>query len=267
MRNATLKRTERISVLLQNITYHVTCRFQSESTLYSLRECQGTPYSKQAPYLSWVFVYELSGCGFESRCCQCKIIITCFSTDNKVPKVKVLANAFSNTQFYYASMIWMFAGKRWYQKFKKIYYRTLHIVNEKSYEDLLFMNDAISIYQNHLHFLAKEIFKSVINLNLQFMWNYFSFKPIVYELRKGMYFSAAGSTWQGINYLLFCGSLLGNALHVRSRKLTLQKLLNQNLEKSFLHLYWVSINIRGVFIIQSALTALNLWQFLREATS
>ena len=26
-------------------------------------------------------------------------------------KVKVLANAFSNTQFYYASMIWRFAGK------------------------------------------------------------------------------------------------------------------------------------------------------------
>ena len=119
MRNATLKRTERISLLLQNITYHVTCRFQSESTLCSLRECQGTPYSKQAPYLSWVFVYELSGCGFESCCCQCKIIITCFSMDKKVPKVEVLANAFSNTQFYYASMIWMFAEKRWYQKFKR----------------------------------------------------------------------------------------------------------------------------------------------------
>ena len=178
--------------MLQNITYHVTCRFQSESTLYSLRECQGTLYSKQAPYLSCVFVYELSGCGFESRCCQRKIIIMCFSMDKKVPKVEVLANAFSNTQSYYASMIWMFAVKRWYQKFKKIYYRTLHIVDEKLYEDLLFMNDDISIHQTLLHFLATEIFKSVINLNLQFMWNYFSFKPIVYELRKGNVFFCSG---------------------------------------------------------------------------
>ena len=32
-----------------------------------LPECQGTPCSKQARYLK-LFVYELSGCGFESRC-------------------------------------------------------------------------------------------------------------------------------------------------------------------------------------------------------
>ena len=33
--------------------YHVTYEFQSESTLYSLPECQGTNYSKQAPYLNF----------------------------------------------------------------------------------------------------------------------------------------------------------------------------------------------------------------------
>ena len=32
--------------------YHVTYEFQSGSTLHSLPECQGTPYSKQAPYLN-----------------------------------------------------------------------------------------------------------------------------------------------------------------------------------------------------------------------
>ena len=31
--------------------YHVTYEFQSESTPYSLPECQGTPYLKQVPYL------------------------------------------------------------------------------------------------------------------------------------------------------------------------------------------------------------------------
>ena len=33
--------------------YHVTCEFQSESTLYNLPECQGTPCLKQVPYLKF----------------------------------------------------------------------------------------------------------------------------------------------------------------------------------------------------------------------
>ena len=33
--------------------YHVTYEFQSESTVYSLPECQGTPCSKQVPYLKF----------------------------------------------------------------------------------------------------------------------------------------------------------------------------------------------------------------------
>ena len=33
--------------------YHVTYKFQSESTPYSLPECQQTPCSKQAPYLKF----------------------------------------------------------------------------------------------------------------------------------------------------------------------------------------------------------------------
>ena len=33
--------------------YHVTYEFQSESRLYSLPECQGTPCSKQAPFLKF----------------------------------------------------------------------------------------------------------------------------------------------------------------------------------------------------------------------
>ena len=73
-----------------------------------------------------------------------------------------------------------------------------------------------------------------------------------------MYFSPAESTWHGINYFLFSGSLLGSIFPVRLWKVTLQKFLNQNLKKRFLHLYYVSINIRGVLRIQSALIALNL---------
>ena len=52
------------------------------------------------------------------------------------------------------------------------------------------------------------------------MWNCFSFKLFLYELRKGnvMHFPPVSSTWHGINYLLFSGSLLGNTLLPREIK-------------------------------------------------
>ena len=59
--------------------FHVTYTFQSESTPYNCPNVKGTPSSKQSRYLKltdsngirdWVVVYELSGSGFESRCCQ-----------------------------------------------------------------------------------------------------------------------------------------------------------------------------------------------------
>ena len=43
----------KIQLLLTVCYYHVTYEFQSESTLYSLPECQGTPYLKQAPFLNF----------------------------------------------------------------------------------------------------------------------------------------------------------------------------------------------------------------------
>ena len=86
----------------------------------------------------------------------------------------------------------VFCGETLILEVQKIYYRTLPIVHKKSYEDLLLMNDDISIHQNHLHFQAREIFKSVSSLILQFTWNCFSFKPILCELRKGTVFFCSG---------------------------------------------------------------------------
>ena len=139
-------------------------------------------------------------------------------------KVKVLANAFSNTQFYCASMIWMFAEKHWYQKFKR--YITEHCILAHH-----FQANSIWIKKRKCIFLQQD------------------------QLDTGLTIFYSAEVYQGILFT------------VRLRKVTLQKLLNQNLQKHFLHLYCVSINIRGVFRTQSALIALNLWQFLREATS
>ena len=62
--------------------YHVTHAFQSESTFYNCLNVKETLAQNRRNIWSlsnsnglvwlngWVFVYELSGCGFESRCYQ-----------------------------------------------------------------------------------------------------------------------------------------------------------------------------------------------------
>ena len=110
----------------------------------------------------------------------------------------------------------MFAGKTLISKVQKIHFRTLQVVYntyEKSYNELLILNRDISIHQKHLHFLATEVYKS-INLNPQFMWNYFNFSTLTYKLRKGnkVNLPETRTCHYGINSLLFRGALLWNNL-------------------------------------------------------
>ena len=88
-----------------------------------------------------------------------------------IEKAWILANAFIESQFYYAPLIWIFASKMAIKKTCKLHYRTLKVVyNEydKSYEDLLEINKSASIHQRHLQFLAIEVYKSLMHLTLGF---------------------------------------------------------------------------------------------------
>ena len=94
-----------------------------------------------------------------------------------IEKASLLATAFINSQLYYASLIWMFAGKTFISTVQKMHFSTSQVVYnkyEKSYNELLILNRDISIHQKHQHFLATNVYKSVNNLNPQFMWNYFN---------------------------------------------------------------------------------------------
>ena len=64
-------------------------------------------------------------------------------------KVKLLYNAFINSQFNYASIIWMFCHKQDYLKIEKIQYKDLKIVynSNELYEELLLRNNEVSIHQ------------------------------------------------------------------------------------------------------------------------
>ena len=134
-----------------------------------------------------------------------------------VEKAKLLANAFINSQFTYAPLIWMFAGKSSIAKICKIHFRTLQIVHNnyvKSYQDLLNFSNDISIHQKHLRLLAIEVYKSLMNINPEFMWKFFNKNPGQHNLRKGdiVYLPPARSSCYGINSLTFRESLLWNSL-------------------------------------------------------
>ena len=68
--------------------------------------------------------------------------------------------------FNYASLIWMFTSKTAINKILKIHYRTLQVVYREyheSYEELLQINNGISIHQKHLRILALEVYKALCN--------------------------------------------------------------------------------------------------------
>ena len=89
-----------------------------------------------------------------------------------VDKAKLLANAFIDSQLNCAPLLWMFAGKTLINKIYKIHHRTLQVFYidfNKTYDELLQLNNNLSIHQRHLCYLAIELFKSIMHLNPQFM--------------------------------------------------------------------------------------------------
>ena len=89
-----------------------------------------------------------------------------------VEKAKMLANAFINSQFNYASLVSMFAGKTSIDEICKIHHKTLQVIQndyQKSYDELLDINKDVNIHQKHLRILVLEVSKSIMQVNPEFM--------------------------------------------------------------------------------------------------
>ena len=111
----------------------------------------------------------------------------------------------------------MFKSKNSMLKVNKIYWRTSCAVYDdynSTYEELLASHNNISIHQKHLKHLAIEVYKSLTNLNPEFMWPFFKNKSILYNSRNRniCVLPPARSSHYGINAVQFEGSLLWNNL-------------------------------------------------------
>ena len=104
-----------------------------------------------------------------------------------VEKAKKLGNAFIDSQFNYAPLVWMFCRKTSYSKIEKMHHKTLNVIYgiDDSYNNLLLRSEYVSVHEKLLRFLVTEIFKSISQINPEFMWSFFKQKKSSYNLRKG----------------------------------------------------------------------------------
>ena len=101
-----------------------------------------------------------------------------------------------------------------YFKMQKNHDKTLRVIyqSDESYENLLNVDNSVSLHQRHLRILVTEIFKGVSKKNPNFMWSYFSSKNVSYNLRKGpsLLLRSAKSTMYETNSVHFKGTLIWN---------------------------------------------------------
>ena len=122
------------------------------------------------------------------------------------------------SQFNYTFVIWMFCRFGWFglSKTEKIQYKALKIIynSRESYEELLKRRKEVSIHQKYLRALATEIYKSLADLDPDFMKPYFKIKEMPDNLRNGyaLRLRSTNSTYYGINSVLFRACLLWNQL-------------------------------------------------------
>ena len=76
-----------------------------------------------------------------------------------IEKAKILGNAFIDSQFNYAPLLWMFCRKTLYSKIEKVHHKDLKVIYESNdtYDNLLLQSNTVSVHQRHLRFLMTEI--------------------------------------------------------------------------------------------------------------
>ena len=100
--------------------------------------------------------------------------------------------------------------KTLYSKIEKISIELLWYGIDDSYKNLLLSSNSVSIHQRHLRFLVTEIFKSLSQISLEFMWSFFKPKKLSYNLRKGPFqnLPRTQSTYYGTNAIHFIWNYL-----------------------------------------------------------
>ena len=125
-------------------------------------------------------------------------------------KLKLLMKAFVISQFSYCPLIWMFHDRNLNNKINRIHERALRIAykdNVSSFENLLVIDNSVTVHQKNLQLLMIEIYKTKHDLNPSFMTQIFEEKVLPYNLRccDKLQLPKAKTTALGIDTVRFVG--------------------------------------------------------------
>ena len=108
----------------------------------------------------------------------------------------------------------MLYRKKTYSRIEKFHHKTLKVIYgiDDSYNNLSLRSNSVSIHQWHLQFLMTEMFKSISQINPEFMTSFFKQKKLSYNFGKGpiLKLSRPKFTYYGLNVVYFRGSLVWN---------------------------------------------------------
>ena len=133
-------------------------------------------------------------------------------------KAKPLYNTFINSQFSYASIIWMFCRTTDYLKMGKTQYKALKVVfnSNESFEDLILHSNKVSIHQKQLRQLTTEVYKSLTDVSPEFINPFFTVREIPYNVCNGhiVNLPSVRPTYYGTSSIFFRACQVWNKLPI-----------------------------------------------------
>ena len=109
-----------------------------------------------------------------------------FSKFMNKEKLRILARAFIESQFGYCPLIWMFHNRTLNNKINRLHERTVRLVyndHESSFEELLLIDNSLTIHERNIQKVSFEMYKVENNLTPSFVKSIFPLSTKPYNLR------------------------------------------------------------------------------------
>ena len=134
--------------------------------------------------------------------------LTCISICREPKTLKLLMKAYIMSQFSYCSLVWMFHKRNLNNRIHRIHETAPQIEykdNFPSFENLLLMDNLVTVHQRNLQLLMIEIYKTRNNPNPNVMKQIFEVRVLPYKLRysEKLQLPKAKTTGLGIDTVRF----------------------------------------------------------------
>ena len=96
--------------------------------------------------------------------------------------------AFTESQFAYCPLVWMFCSRMFCNNLHRRALRIVYNDHSSAFEDLLVKDNLISIHHRNICLLAIELYKTKNNLSSQLMVELFQRQEVNYSIRSHRFF-------------------------------------------------------------------------------